>query len=102
MFLDTYIWKSHFFHNDKELFQKKNYLYTKADLDEAAEQVKEGILKMKTAAKNFKIPLSTLIDHLKGKHTGIFIIFHLKQVFKLYERYIDNLDCANFYFKKQK
>jgi hypothetical protein len=25
---------------------------------------------MKTAAKNFKIPLSTLKDHLKGKHTG--------------------------------
>jgi hypothetical protein len=67
MFLDTlYFKKSFFFHNDKELFQKKNILYTKADLDEAVEQVKEGILKMKTSAKNFKIPLSTLKDHLRG------------------------------------
>jgi hypothetical protein len=41
---------SHFFHNYKELFQKKYILYTKADLDKAVEKVKEGILKMKTAA----------------------------------------------------
>lgn len=41
--------------------------YTQSDLDDALEAVRDGKLKPKAAAEQFKIPLSTIYARLSGK-----------------------------------
>lgn len=49
--------------------KKKNKTYTSQDLATAIQKVRNGELTAYTAAQKYKIPMTTLHDHVKTKDT---------------------------------